>query len=500
MVVVTVEVGVQGDHFTFASRQLRSIDLKVATQLNDVELSGGLATVLGSRHSIDTGNRGGLNSIICIGGETSGASPRIGSIRNLSSRQGSRGTLADHVVTRNGDFGDGSHCNSVAGTSGGNTRRSSADRVSRSSHKGVVTSFVHIHSNDAGVFTGNKHTVHIPVIETSVSTGTANRSSSSHLVANTHGGRIDRHIESGSFGSDHMDNDGANVLTSSRGSSFHLVSLVTGNIIADRHHEGGTADSEIGFTGLFPSVGDVLVGPTIQVSVKNNRGTRTYIIFRSGELQVGTELIDGEVSSGSTTSSRGSGHIVSARSSTFHFVATRSRRSHSGFRPTVGGETRSSSQDIGSLTVADHIVTIDGEGGSALSGNRDDIGQDLAAVVVRVVGFHIEVVHALGEGGGKSSIGGGGHKLTILIPFVRNSAEIIIRDRGFISHVEGKFGTGANGGGGTSNCESTGNGQFIKIGEVFSGRIGSASGGGFTGGLVSTDTEVSFHRPIVFQI
>ena len=365
------------------------------------------------------------------------------------------------------------------------------------------------------MFTGNKHTVHIPVIETSVSTGTANRSRSSHLFANTHGGRIDRHIESGSFGSDHMDNDGANVLTSSRGSSFHLVSLVTGNI-ADRHHEGGTADSEIGFTGFFPSVGDVLVGPTIQVSVKNNRGTRTYIIFRSGELQVGTELINGEVGSSRATSFGFNSQVVSTRSVSVHLIDTLHRRSGSGLRPIIGSAfNHSSGQDVFGLTVADYIVTRNVDSGGSLSFDCNGLRLDCAAIVIRVDGFHINIVSTLSKRGVDLyaiHTSSGSHELSIHIPFVSRSTEFEICNRSmkFVTlQREGKLRTSADGLGSSFSKSESGsiNSKFVNFREIFSNRIGSTCGRRSCGSAsscfcssIGANAEIGFHRPSISQI
>ncbi len=62
LVAETVEVGIQHHRSARTHILLGSIDLQVATQLINRELGRGLATILlGGRHSIDTGNCGGLN-------------------------------------------------------------------------------------------------------------------------------------------------------------------------------------------------------------------------------------------------------------------------------------------------------------------------------------------------------------------------------------------------------------------------------------------------------
>ena len=50
LVAKTIKVGVQGNHTTLASAQLRSVELQIAAKLIDGEVGCGFTTALGSRH------------------------------------------------------------------------------------------------------------------------------------------------------------------------------------------------------------------------------------------------------------------------------------------------------------------------------------------------------------------------------------------------------------------------------------------------------------------
>ena len=66
LVAETIEVSVQSNNASLTSAQLRSIELQVATQLVNRELSRSLATTLGSGHRIDTRNRSSQGVLLLI--------------------------------------------------------------------------------------------------------------------------------------------------------------------------------------------------------------------------------------------------------------------------------------------------------------------------------------------------------------------------------------------------------------------------------------------------
>ena len=280
LIAEAFEVGIQHHRGAGAHILLGSIDLKVATQLFDGELSGGLATIQGSRHSIDTGNRSGLDSVFgsstfcsfrlgSCRSETNRTSPRVSSTLNLSGRQGSGSILADHIVTRDGDLRNVINRNGIAIT---DLREVdvSANRVGRSSGESVLASLVEIHRDGSGMFAGNLNAIHIPVIKSGIlltfSRSSRSRDLTTHtdiiVISSNRQGYIGR-------GDDIHNNTGFDFATVN--SNLHFVSLITGCIGGDRHHERGTAGGVVVITGLFPSVGDVRIGPTLVVGIQHNR-------------------------------------------------------------------------------------------------------------------------------------------------------------------------------------------------------------------------------------
>ena len=223
-----------------------------------------------------------------------------------------------------------------------------------------------------------------------------------------------------------MNDDFALILTTLSSGSFHIIGLIVSSICGNRHHKSGSTDSIIILTGLFPSVGDILIGPATEVGIQHNHVTRTNIVLRGGKLQIGTELSDVEVSSGGTTGSGGGGHIVSTRGGTLNFVVTLNFGSRSGFRPRVRSKTGGSRQDIGRLAVTNNIVTDNGKSRSGFNSNSRVGCRENRAVIVVIDRFHHNIVSTrLTERGcvgvSRSSSG----KLSVHIPLVSSSREFI---------------------------------------------------------------------------
>ena len=223
-----------------------------------------------------------------------------------------------------------------------------------------------------------------------------------------------------------MNDDFALILTTLSSGSFHIIGLIVSSICGNRHHKSGSTDSIIILTGLFPSVGDILIGPATEVGIQHNHVTRTNIVLRGGKLQIGTELSDVEVSSGGTTGSGSGGHIISTRSGTLNFVVTGSCGSLGRLRPRVRSKTGGSRQDIGRLAVTDDIITDNGKSRSGFNSNSRVGCRENRAVIVVIDRFHHNIVSTrLTERGcvgvSRSSSG----KLPVHIPLVSRSREII---------------------------------------------------------------------------
>ena len=188
LVAKTVENCVQGNQLTLASAQLRSIEIQVAAELNNLELSRSGTTLFGGgRHSIDTGNSGRLNSFvsgtILLSSESSRTSPSIGSIRDVRRSQDSRSTLANHIVTRDCNLGSGENHNGIIFSNRSGVNRS-ANRVGRSGGKGISAGHVQVHGNLAGSHTRHQDTVHVPIDSTFIFTFDS-FSSNNHCAAAT---------------------------------------------------------------------------------------------------------------------------------------------------------------------------------------------------------------------------------------------------------------------------------------------------------------------------
>ena len=289
LVAETIEVSVQSNNATFASVQLRSIELQVATQLVNRELSRGLATILGSGHCIDTRNRSGQRILMrikrrCVGIRiTHRHSPSIGGTSDMGRHDRSGCILTNHIVTRNGNIGNRIHINSIVCRHSSGVDRT-ADRVSRSGGKCILAGLVKSHDDGSGVFTRNLHTIHVPIIETGISTS-LDSCSCGDLIADTDI-RTSRDIQSDFGRSNDMDNNAALILTTFSSGSFHIIGLIFSSSCGNRHHESGSTDSIVSLTGLFPSVGDILIGPAVEVSIQHNHVARANIVFRSSELHI----------------------------------------------------------------------------------------------------------------------------------------------------------------------------------------------------------------------
>ena len=188
LVAETVEDSVQGNQLTLASAQLRSIEIQVATKLNDGELSRSGTTFFGgNRHSIDTGNSGRLNSFVSgtffHSSESSRTSPSIGSIRDVRRSQDSRSTLANHIVTRDCNLGSGENHNGIIFSNLSGVNRS-ANRVGRSGGKSIGAGQIQVHGDLAGSHTRHQDTVHIPIDSTFIFTFDS-FSSNNHCAAAT---------------------------------------------------------------------------------------------------------------------------------------------------------------------------------------------------------------------------------------------------------------------------------------------------------------------------
>ena len=236
--------------------------------------------------------------------------------------------------------------------------------------------FVQRHVNRIHVLTRKLNAIEIPSEEL-IFVLFSIRNGSHHLRASASVLRVELNRE-GSFG--RSDNININVIinatTISSGSRDVIGNdIVVRNISGDNDRNRRTLNFLFKITTI-PSVGDVLIVPTVEVSVQGNNLTRAYIVVGGAHLEVTTKLIDVELSRSlaSTKSiSCNSSQGVMARhngiqsvsmifSSTFFGKTVRSR-------PSIAIEFASSGNRVGLLTSANHVVTHDSECRSSVNRN-----------------------------------------------------------------------------------------------------------------------------------
>ena len=202
-------------------------------------------------------------------------------------------------------------------------------------------------------------------------------------------------------------------------------------------------------------------------------------------------MINGEVSVGNATSRSVNRQVINTGSVSVHLIGTKHTRGLGRLRPIIGSTiNHSCGQDVFGLTVADHIVTRNVDSGGSLSFDRNGLRLNRAAIVVRVDGFHINIVSTLSKRGVDLCAihtSSGSHELSIHIPFVSRSTEFEIFNRGlkFVTlQREGKLRTSADGLGSSFSKSKrlSINSKFRKFSEIhffrrFSCTSGSRSSG-----------------------
>ena len=228
-------------------------------------------------------------------------------------------------------------------------------------------------------------------------------------------------------------------------------------------------------------------------------------------------MINGEVGSSRATSRSVNRQVINTRSVSVHLIDTLHLRSGSGLCPIIGSVfNHSSGQDVFGLTVANHIVTRNVDSGSSLSFDRNGRRLDRAAVVVRIDGFHINIVSTLSKRGVDMCAihtSSGSHELSIHIPFVSRSTEFEIINRGmkFVTlQREGKLRTSADSLGSSFSKSESGSiySKFGEISEIYCfSRLGSTCGCRSSGSAsscfcssIGANAKIGFHRPTISQI
>ena len=249
---------------------------------------------IGSRNRVDTSNSGGEYIILSL---TTAPSVGVFSLRiNRSSGDGSLITVTNDEVAREGELRSSVH----------NDRLVSSDSFGRStnktlgfSSKGVGTSLIQSEGDLREILTFNSHTVHIPSVEVidnftiiGGSSGQDNLfTSADNRIFNFRRSNCDFDVSQ--LLVNHVNRDSVNNFTIlvSSSSSGHIVGRGSIRLNGKRR------------THIIinrPLVSNNLRVETIEISIQHNSSAGAHILSGSGDLEVSTQLIDGELSGSRT--------------------------------------------------------------------------------------------------------------------------------------------------------------------------------------------------------
>ena len=348
LVVETVQLSVQHHRSTGADFNFRSIDLKVAAHLPNGELCGSTATMSRiHRHGIDTGNGGGQHiSGVILGGVGVRTDPSVGSASHIRGhRHGGGGILTDHVVTRDDKSGCTNNCISDLSS---NDRVVGTSYIGTFSGENIFTCTFQCIADGVEVFALNLDTVQIPVVSSAVVSVIINFEDCLAACADSSVfGRCKR--DGRELLVKHIDDDVLLHLATGTGRSLDQIDLRNGGSVGYRSGVSGTMVVEVRSVStidLIPIIGDVLIVPTIEGGVESNRRTGAHIVFSSGNLEVGTDLLNQELSVGHAAGGGGRRQQVETGKRCINLIGTSHRRGLTGFRPLILSETFRSSQNI----------------------------------------------------------------------------------------------------------------------------------------------------------
>ena len=199
--------------------------------------------------------------------------------------------------------------------------------ISRLCREIVLTRLIQVHNDRIEVLTRNFNIVHKPCIVIDNSITRCNLCFDTHLsaLANNIIG-CNRNLQRNASSVDHIDFNAIDDHTCSSCSSCidvsslsrHFISNFACSICRSRNigdHRSRIIRNGSIVVGLCPSVLNVLIAETLEVSIQRHNSTRTNLIFRSIDLKVTTELLHREIDRSRDTITNCCTHCIHTRDS-----------------------------------------------------------------------------------------------------------------------------------------------------------------------------------------